>query len=160
MHNKSQPDELSRTEKLLREASTARTRGSLRAIRTLYDAGSEEVRYKIVNALPALPLSLAKPLAFYALRFDSSALVRHEAAFVIGATLSSDLEAGLMDAVQGDPSFLVRHEAAMALASVGTAKSLSVLERGLEDTSSEVAVSCRVAISSIEHRLAHDRVPS
>lgn len=119
----------------------------------LYMSGSEDVRFKIVSSgSRVMPGLERRRIIVHALAADESALVRHEAAFSLSEFNDPDAETILSTVGLNDESFLVRHEAAIALMSVGTERSLPALEAGLDDSSIEVAVSCKLAISSILYR--------
>src|SRR5258708_183160 len=100
----------------------------------LYNRGSEEVRYKIVAGSGlCMPPTERRLLLEQALRQDSSALVRHEAAFALSNF--SDDECGNLLCVVGlsDSNALVRHEAAIALMNVGGERALPYLAKGVRD---------------------------
>jgi HEAT repeat protein len=81
---------------------------------------------------------------------DASALVRHEAAFLLGQH-GSLAEANILERVLAiDRNFLVRHEAALALAAIGSRESMPILQRGLLDRNTMVAQSCAAALCLLE----------
>lgn len=120
----------------------------------------ETNRFKITNALASSESNdLARRLIANILYYDSSPLVRHEAAFALGWIGDKTTEEILVHALLGDQSFLVRHEAAMALGELGFKSSLEALRKGLRDKTGEVAVSCKVAIQRIREtpKRQHDQ---
>jgi len=81
------------------------------------------------------------------LRERSSALFRHEVAFVLGqvedAATAEQLKASLADTGEHP---MVRHEAAEALGAIGSAEAVELLRRYARDTEPIVAESCVVAL--------------
>jgi len=119
----------------------------------LYEAGSDEVRFKIVaGGGPSMPAVERRRLLERVLREDRSGLVRHEAAFALSNFPDEACEALLCSVGLNDSNSLVRHEAAIALMTVGSERALQYLEHGLRDGNSEVVLSCRLAISAIHYR--------
>ena len=77
----------------------------------------------------------------------SSALLRHELAYVLGQ-MQDKLAVPTLMQVLGDESehVMVRHEAAEALGAIGDRSARPVLERFLSDPLPEVSESCEVAL--------------
>jgi HEAT repeat protein len=113
----------------------------------------ETDRYSITNSIASVGGELAKGLLIRILDHDGSPLVRHEAAFALGCVGDDSCRGPLKRTLIDDHSFLVRHEAAMALGELGTFDDIAALERGLKDESSEVAISCEVALNRILERV-------
>lgn len=123
------------------------------SLRKKFFSFDEANRFEIVNSLATRACNdTARLLLMNVLRRDPSPLVRHEAAFALGCMGDSNSVRLLKQVLAGDASSLVRHEAAMALSEIGTPADLSALEAGLTDSSREVSISCRVAISRINQR--------
>lgn len=126
---------------------------SFEALLSLYHRGGEAVRFRVIGGIAGLGYGDYASLLFEALRYDPSALVRHEAAFALAQDESSNAVQVLVEIGLNDASHLVRHEAAMALEQLdGEGAALPALEVGLADPSPEVVASCQVAIGSIRHR--------
>lgn len=125
-------------------------------IESFYREGSEEVRYEVLTRLVDMEYVGVRALLRQALQSDSSALVRHEAAFglgIMGQPSDASLLAGIM---LNDDNLMVRHEAAVALAEVGNESILGELESASRDKSPEVSASARFAIQSIYLRAYRD----
>jgi len=119
----------------------------------LYDRADETTRFAIINGLAAAKLAIALPLFRQALQHDPNEVVRHEAAVALGNVGDSG-SVPLLCAALRDSSSLVRHEAALALGDLGDETHLALLEKHLrQDDRPEAAISCRVAIAQIQHRL-------
>ena len=116
---------------------------------SIYSGANEEIRYKIVTDLTELHFSGMVPFLIDVLRKDESPLIRHEAAFGIGALGSAADCTALIRALQTDRSDMVRHEAAIALAEIGGKEAISMLEAATTDSDPTVALSAKFAIQSI-----------
>lgn len=83
---------------------------------------------------------------------DTSELLKHEVAYVLGQTKNFDCTPYLRDCVLDlNQQCMVRHEAAEALGALGDRDSLDVLERVLkEDPSLAVRETCELAIDRIK----------
>jgi HEAT repeat protein len=113
----------------------------------------EAIRYDIVNNLVSIDNDLSRQLLMNILLNDPSPLVRHEAAFALGWIGDQTCAPVLRRALANDTSLLVRHEAAMALAEFSSNADIQSLEKGLQDRSKEVAISCQVALQRIRNRV-------
>jgi deoxyhypusine monooxygenase len=85
---------------------------------------------------------------------DDSALIRHEAAYVLGQMQGAKAIPYLVRQMEQDPNPMVRHEAAEALGNMwdATEKTIPVLRRfAKEDPAREVRESCEVALDNIEY---------
>ena len=77
----------------------------------------------------------------------SSALLRHELAYVLGQMQNDVALPALIERLSDlDEHIMVRHEAAEALGAIGNISAKPVLEEFLNDSNIEVAESCEVAI--------------
>jgi deoxyhypusine monooxygenase len=85
---------------------------------------------------------------------DGSALLRHEAAYVLGQLQDARAIAFLADALANDPNPMVRHESAESLGNMPENARKAVrphLERALAvDPSVEVRESCEVALANLD----------
>jgi len=128
----------------------------------LFFSFDECTRFSVTNSLASVHNSVSRMLLSSVLQKDPSPLVRHEAAFAIGCVGDEACLPVLKNSLTGDKSFLVRHEVAMALSELGGRDEMIVLEKGLEDKSKEVVISCRVAIQRISEKLeqAGEMAPS
>ena len=82
---------------------------------------------------------------------SSSALLKHEIAYVMGQMQDSAALPYLIDRLQDfDEDVMVRHEAAEALGAIGDRTALSVLEKFKDDKDTVVAESCEVALDLLE----------
>lgn len=87
----------------------------------------------------------------------SSALLKHEVAFVLGQmqnTRATDTLRVVLENVDENP--MVRHEAAEALGSIASDNSIELLERFKHDSESIVAESCIVALDMLHHEQSGD----
>ena len=80
--------------------------------------------------------------------FDaSSALLRHELAYVLGQMQNDVALPALIERLaDGKEHIMVRHEAAEALGAIGNLDAKPVLEQFLDDENPEVSESCEVAL--------------
>jgi deoxyhypusine monooxygenase len=83
-----------------------------------------------------------------ALLEDESALLRHEAAYVLGQVQSPHAIPILEDGLFSDAHVMVRHECAEALGNIMDDRVLDILKRGLDDADVEVRESCVVALDN------------
>lgn len=82
---------------------------------------------------------------------SSSALLKHEIAYVMGQMQDSAAVPFLVDRLEDyDEDVMVRHEAAEALGAIGDRAALGVLERFKNDKDVVVAESCEVALDLLE----------
>lgn len=120
-----------------------RNHGSEEAVRAL---GAGETSLRRDRLSPAPEPSLCPGLQC------SSALFRHEIAYVLGQmqhpAAVSDLCAAL-ESCSENP--MVRHEAAEALGAIGKQECLSVLQRYQQDGERVVKESCQVALDMLEY---------
>ena len=83
---------------------------------------------------------------------SSSALLRHEAAYVLGQMQRPEVVDVLMAILDDeDEHVMVRHEAAEALGAIGETSSIPVLEKHLLHPRPEIAESCEVALDLFNH---------
>ena len=82
---------------------------------------------------------------------SSSALLKHEIAYVMGQMQDSAAVPHLIDRLEDyEEDVMVRHEAAEALGAIGDRTALGVLERFKDDKDIVVAESCEVALDLLE----------
>jgi deoxyhypusine monooxygenase len=82
---------------------------------------------------------------------SSSALLKHEIAYVMGQMQDSAAVPFLIDRLEDhEEDVMVRHEAAEALGAIGDRTALGVLERFKDDKDVVVAESCEVALDLLE----------
>lgn len=82
----------------------------------------------------------------------SSALFRHEIAYVLGQMQHPAAVSSLCEALESSTENpMVRHEAAEALGSIGKQECLSVLQRYRSDRERVVKESCEVALDMLEY---------
>ncbi len=83
---------------------------------------------------------------------SSSALLRHEAAYVLGQMQRPEVVDVLMAILDDeDEHVMVRHEAAEALGAIGETSSIPLLEKHLLHPRPEIAESCEVALDLFNH---------
>jgi len=83
---------------------------------------------------------------------DSSALVRHEIAYVLGQMQRSCTVPGLAEVLRDTKEHrMVRHEAAEALGAIGGTEATEALKPFLEDEEAVVKESCDVALDTIDY---------
>jgi deoxyhypusine monooxygenase len=81
---------------------------------------------------------------------DSSALLRHEVAYVLGQMQDAHAVPFLTAVLEKpDEHVMVRHECAEALGAIGRPESIPVLRKYLADPHPEIAESCEVALDLI-----------
>lgn len=85
----------------------------------------------------------------HALLGDDSAVVRHEAAFFLGALGIEEAQTPLVHALLSDSNELVRHEAAEALWDMGCAKAIDALRQALGDPSAAVRETVAMALAEL-----------
>jgi len=102
----------------------------MRAIFTLRNLGTDRAVEAIAKALLT----------------DPSALLRHEAAYVLGQVQSAHAVPFLEESLFHDPHVMVRHESAEALGNISDDRVIPILKRGLDDADIEVRESCVVAL--------------
>jgi deoxyhypusine monooxygenase len=106
-----------------------------RALFALRDMGSEEAVHAMADAFA-----------------DSSALLRHEIAYVLGQMSHPAAAPSLTEVLKNAGEHpMVRHEAAEALGAIATPESLILLENYLADEKPEVKESCIVALDVGEY---------
>ncbi len=126
-------------------------------IEVIYREGDESTRYKVLTELIDMHYHAAPELLVEALQKDPSPLVRHEAAFGLGALRQRSCIHALVRAMLHDQNLMVRHEAAIALADIGDETTLGALERATRDECPEVVSSARYALQNVRLRLAGDQ---
>ena len=108
---------------------------------TLLQRGSELTRRKTLSLLYYMDGEPAKVAVLDVLALDDSAVVRHEAAFYVGAMAHVNAVERLVFALRNDPADLVRHEAAEALGDMGATESRDALSEAARNDPSAVVVS-------------------
>jgi deoxyhypusine monooxygenase len=82
---------------------------------------------------------------------SSSALLRHELAYVLGQMQNPTALPTLIERLSDDQEhIMVRHEAAEAMGAIGDPSVMHVLEAHLDDANPEVAESCEVALDLLQ----------
>lgn len=82
----------------------------------------------------------------------SSALFRHEVAYVLGQMQHGAAVHALGATVENErESAMVRHEAAVALGAIGTPECIELLERFKHDSAPVVSDSCIAALDTIDY---------
>src|SRR5438874_7058640 len=79
----------------------------------LYHGSPPGLRFAIVSELSQVPCDQSWDLLEFALEHDSDSIVRHEAAFALGASGAVRSIPQLRRAYTQDPSEIVRHEVVM-----------------------------------------------
>jgi deoxyhypusine monooxygenase len=136
----------------LTEAQIAEAMPSLRAsVLNATGKHSLDARFRALFTLKSIGTSEA--ISTLALAFsDSSALFKHEAAYILGQIGNPEaidaLEAVLADPLQ-DP--MVRHEAGEALGAIASPKCIALLKSFMNDPAAPVRETCELAIARIEH---------
>ncbi|KAI8911092.1 armadillo-type protein [Gorgonomyces haynaldii] len=88
---------------------------------------------------------------------DSSALFRHEIAYVFGQMQHPASVPSLVQVLtNGDEHAMVRHEAAEALGSIATPECFAVLDKYKQDDSRVVRESCEVGLDMYEYETSGD----
>ncbi len=83
---------------------------------------------------------------------SSSALLRHEIAYVMGQMQNNHAVPILIDVLSNENEHvMVRHEAAEALGAIGDRRAVSILEKYLHHNLPEISESCEVALDLLEH---------
>ena len=115
----------------------------------IYHEGDVVTRFKVLTELIAMGYWATRGLLLEALESDSSALVRHEAAFGLGTIGDTSCVEALAHALTSDPDPTVRHEAAIAMAQVSGPDALQALAQAASDQNPDVADSASYAIQEI-----------
>lgn len=115
----------------------------------IFRGADNVVRYKIVTDLTELNYAGVVPFLIDVLENDPIPLIRHEAAFGIGALGRTRHARPLARAILSDESAMVRHEVAVALAEIGGLSELPALETAANNGDEAVALSAKFAIQSI-----------
>jgi deoxyhypusine monooxygenase len=86
------------------------------------------------------------------LKNDSSPVIRHEVAFILGTVKTPQSVALLMEAIEDDPSDLVRHEAIEALGDIGiwNKNVLVLLKKSTKDKNSFIKDTAKIALATIK----------
>ena len=148
---------MQRNDRIADEEFTARLQDSLR--RTSSDA----VRMRCLEQLAdmqAIPDQQAvEELLVRTLQEDPNAVVRHEAAFVLGRihglqkdSISEEVLSALCESARTDPSIIVRHEATEVLGKLNDARILAVLRELAEDGNPDVSATAKIGL---EHQGKH-----
>lgn len=88
---------------------------------------------------------------------DSSALFKHELAYVLGQMQDPDAVDGLVERLRDvKESAMVRHECAEALGSIASEQCLEILEHFLQDKEQVVRESCQVALDMCKFEMEGD----
>ena len=122
---------------------------AMEGVVSVYEAGDDVVRYKIVTDLSELTCPGVVAFLANVLENDPIPLMRHEAAYGIGALGNPRDAKPLARALLEDDSEMVRHEAAVALAEIGGMDELPALETASNEDDETVALSAKFAIQSI-----------
>lgn len=127
-----------------------------RAMFALRNHGSEEAALALGAGKTSLRRSAPSAVTSWTLLCAglrcSSALFRHEIAYVLGQMQHPAAVADLCAALEcSTESPMVRHEAAEALGSIGKQECLSVLQRYRQDGERVVKESCEVALDMLEY---------
>ena len=95
-------------------------------------------------------------LALCSAFFSSSALLRHELAYVLGQMQNPTALPTLIERLSDDKEHvMVRHEAAEAMGAIGDLSVLPVLKAHLNDPNPEVAESCEVPLDLLQWCKSH-----
>ena len=109
-------------------------------------------RFRAIFALRSLQNDQAAIALGDAMLTDTSALLRHECAYVLGQMQREASIPQLLRAALADPNPMVRHEACEALGAIGTDEVIPILEKiGRTDKALEVRQSCEVALAHIAY---------
>lgn len=122
---------------------------AMECVVSVYNGGDDVVRYKIVTDLSELSCPGVVAFLINVLESDPIPLLRHEAAYGIGALGNSRDAKPLARALLKDDSEMVRHEAAVALDEIGGMAELPALETASNEDDEAVALSAKFAIQSI-----------
>ena len=114
-------------------------------------------RYLLLNGLEETCNDAARTLLEKALISDTNVIVRHKAAYCLGAVGDNTSIPVLRHALLNDDSHLVRHGAALSLAEIGTEEDFEYLYRGTMDDNHDVVVSCQIAQEILLNRLAGNK---
>lgn len=88
---------------------------------------------------------------------DSSALFRHEVAYVLGQLSHPASEPALTERLQDlSEHGMVRHECAEALGSVATKSCMETLNKYIHDSERLVRESCEVALDMCEYEMGNE----
>jgi HEAT repeat protein len=106
--------------------------------------------------LPEMPnLRLLVNILLRTLREDPNAVVRHEAAFVLGRLpdlpsdlISDQIVSALCERARIDPSIVVRHEATEVLGNLDDSRVDDVLRELAEDDNPDVALTAKLGLES------------
>jgi HEAT repeat protein len=132
------------------EAHSTKVVTEMADIERQYDQFDTIAQYKLLTDLIELKCVAALPLMHRILFSSPSALIRHEAAFGLGALGDQREAPALVNAMLNDGHTMVRHEAAIALATVGDESSLPALQKATEqETEPAVIESVLFAIQQI-----------
>lgn len=140
-----------RNERIADEEFTTRLQHSLR------QTSSDAVRMRCLEELAdmqAIPrVDVVKELLLRTLREDPKAVVRHEAAFVLGRLHRSNRDlmgeeafSALCKSARTDPSTVVRHEATEVLGKLEDSRVVGVLNELAEDSNPDVALTAKLGL--------------
>eukprot|EP01027_Heterolobosea_sp_BB2_P007442 GEZU01011078.1.p3 GENE.GEZU01011078.1~~GEZU01011078.1.p3 ORF type:complete len:166 (+),score=34.01 GEZU01011078.1:78-575(+) len=91
------------------------------------------------------------------LKYDRSALMRHEIAYAMGQLRNPVAIPILVDLLEDrSEDCMVRHEAAEALGNIANPRCVEVLQKYLNDESREVRETCEIALHKIQWETAND----
>jgi len=116
---------------------------------SIYQRADDVTRYKIVTDLTEIEYVGVVPFLIDVLENDKIPLIRHEAAYGIGAIGNLKHAKKIARALLEDESPMVRHEVAVALAEIGGIEEIPALEIAANDDDQAVALSAKYAIQSI-----------
>ena len=88
---------------------------------------------------------------------DSSVLLKHEVAYVLGQMQDENAVEGLVTRLSSKKEHaMVRHECAEALGAIASGSCLQILERFLNDEERVVRESCEVALDMYRYEHSHE----
>lgn len=109
-------------------------------------------RYRAMFSLRNLNTEESITALCYGLKDSSSALFRHEVAFVLGQIQHECSVPFLVDSLKDvHENEMVRHECAEALGSIATDECMKVLDEFLRDSKTVVRESCEIALDMCEY---------
>ena len=118
-------------------------------LRSALQCGSGTVRRKVMYLLCIYEAEQVIGDIASVLTNDPCPIVRHEAAFFLGALKTHEAVAALERALLTDEEEIVRHEAAEALGDLGDRDALPALEQALQDQSFVVRRTAEMAIEQL-----------
>lgn len=126
--------------------------GEIATLQLLRDGLNDEkdlIRRASLTLLTYLDFDLTYDLMVETLYKDDSVLIRHQAAFYLGAPRNKRAIQPLIKSLQTDSSPLVRHEAAEALGTIGSSAALEALLKAKQDQDYQVVETAEYSIKQI-----------